>query len=275
MKVLLKKIKIKKIKKSIFYLTYKILRIIRIFFSIDQTLNINEKKLILPPDHHLKLYNKLYPDYDKFLENLVKKKYNLNIIDIGANVGDTLYRILSDNNNYYCIEANDYFLKYLKINADNVINQYKNINIKIINELVGDELEGFLDNKNGTSTITKESKISKKKYSKRLDSIVLENNINKVDIIKVDTDGYDVNILKSGFQSIKNNRPHLFFEYLGLKTSQLDEYLEFISELKLIGYNKFIILDNYGKIILDSNDIEKIKKVVSARKFLDIYCSSD
>ena len=66
----MKLLKKKKIKISIFYLNYKILRMLRIFFNIDQILNINDKKLILPPDHLLSLYNKIYPNYEKFLKIL-------------------------------------------------------------------------------------------------------------------------------------------------------------------------------------------------------------
>tara|TARA_B100000900_G_C20460356_1_gene666998 strand:- start:100 stop:915 length:816 start_codon:yes stop_codon:yes gene_type:complete len=265
----------KKLKEIFFFYKYNILRKLRIIFNIDQTLEINNKKLILPPDHLLSFYHKIYPSYDKYLENFIKDKNNLNIIDIGANVGDTLLRILSDNNNYFCIEPNDYFLKYLKINVSNNINLHKNTNIKIINDLVGEELEGFLDDKNGTATLTKETKKPKikKKYSKKLDQIILLNKIGRVDIIKSDTDGYDINVLKSGFETIKKDKPILFFEYLNIQSTQLIDYINFISELKFIGYNKFIIIDNYGEILLQSNNIDKIKEIMNNRNIVDIFCS--
>lgn len=262
-----------KLKKSIFYLKYKILRKLRIIFNIDQILNINGKELILPPDHLLTLYEKIYPNYDKFLEKLLKDKFNLNIIDVGANIGDTLIRILSDNNNYYCVEPNDYFLKYLRINVNNNLDKHKNIKIKIINDLVGKELEGFLENKNGTATLSKVSRKSKKKYSKELDEIISLNKIDKIDLIKTDTDGYDVNVLKSGFKAIKKFKPILFFEYQNIQSSQIKKYIDFITDLKSIGYDKFIILNNYGEIILKKNNIEEIKKIMTGREVVDIYCS--
>ena len=71
---------LKKVKKSIFFLNYKILRKIRIFFKVNQKCLINENELILPPEHYLTLYEKLYPKYDKFLQNFIinKKKINYN-----------------------------------------------------------------------------------------------------------------------------------------------------------------------------------------------------
>jgi FkbM family methyltransferase len=262
-----------KIKKSIFFFNYKILRKLRILLSINQTLKINNKKLILPPDHLLSLYNKIYPNYDKFLEKFIINRNNLNIIDIGANVGDTLLRILSNNNNYYCIEPNDYFLKYLKKNVKNNLDKHENVKIKIIDDLIGEELEGFLDNRNGTASLKKDSKTSKKLYSKKLDEIISLNKISKVDIIKCDTDGFDVNVLKSGFKIIKKDMPILFFEYLNIETLQLEKYINFISELKLIGYKKFIILNNYGEIILENNNIKKIRDVMTGKDVVDIYTS--
>lgn len=264
---------ISKISKATYYLNYKILRILRIFFNINQSLYIDGKKLILPPDHLFTHYEKVYPSYDKFLVNLINGKHHLNIIDIGANVGDTFLRIISDNNNYYCIEPNEFFLKYLKLNVNNNIDRFKNVKVKIINELVGDQLEGFLNQKNGTASLSKHSEINKKKYSKKLDEIISENNIKKVDLIKSDTDGYDINVLKSGFKSIKKNKPILFFEYMNVKSTQLNDYLDFISKLKLVGYNSIIILSNNGEIILQDNNIQKIEKVMKNKYIVDICCS--
>lgn len=264
---------ISKISKAIYYLNYKILRVLRSFLKIDQTLYINGKKLILPPDHLLTHYEKVYPSYDKFLVNLINGKSHLNIIDIGANIGDTFLRILSDNNRYYCIEPNEFFLKYLILNVNNNLSKFKNVKVKIINELVGDQLEGFLNQKNGTASLSKHSKINKKKYSKKLDEIIFENNIEKVDLIKSDTDGYDINVLKSGFKSIKKNKPILFFEYMNVKSTQLNDYLDFISKLKFIGYNSITVLSNNGEIILQDNNIQKIREVMIKKYIVDICCS--
>ena len=73
---------LKKLRKICFFLSYKILRKLRSIFNIDQKIYINGNKLVLPPKHLLTLYNKLYPNYDKFLEKLIRNRQNLNIIDI-------------------------------------------------------------------------------------------------------------------------------------------------------------------------------------------------
>ena len=99
---------INKRKKIFFYYQYNFLRKIRILFKIDQKILISGQKLILPPGHLLTLYNYLYPKYDKFISELVVNiNENESVIDIGANVGDTLIRLIGSNSkpNYYSIEA--------------------------------------------------------------------------------------------------------------------------------------------------------------------------
>ena len=138
--------------------------------------------------------------------------------------------------------------------------------------MVGKDLEGYLKIQNGTGTLTKEKILNKKKLrSKKLDKIIFENNINKIDLIKVDTDGFDISVLESGLQTIKKNKPFLFFEYLNINPDQLDVYLEFISKIKIIGYNNFIILDNYGNILSNDSNINEIKKTISNRSVVDIF----
>ena len=63
---------------------------------------------------------------------------NMSIIDIGANVGDTLVGLIASNSklNYYSIEAYEYFFKYLKRNKEK-IKLNTQTKIKIIQELVG------------------------------------------------------------------------------------------------------------------------------------------
>ena len=110
-----------KIKKIFFYFGYNFFRKIRILFKIDQKILINGQEIILPPEHLLSIYNYLYPKYDKFISKLVMNtKKNESVIDIGANVGDTLIRLINGNANlnYYCIEADDYYFNYLKKNKD-------------------------------------------------------------------------------------------------------------------------------------------------------------
>ena len=93
-------------------------------------------------------------------------------------------------------------------------------------------------------------KIIKRLIQKKIDDIIYENKIENVSLIKVDTDGFDVSVLSSGYETIKNYKPFLFFEYMKKDDNHLNEYLKFINHLQKLNYKEFIILDSHGKTIL-------------------------
>ena len=96
------------------------------FRTLLTKLNIKRKYLI--GNSYLKLdYNSRLPDfkssfldYDRFLPHFVKYlPANSSVVDVGANVGDTLFEMVNANSNleYICIEADGNFYKDLKINV--------------------------------------------------------------------------------------------------------------------------------------------------------------
>ena len=262
-----------KLKKKFFYFQYNLTRQIRILFNIDQKILIDGQELVLPPGHLLTLYNYLYPKYDKFLPKLVDNmNENMSIIDIGANVGDTLVRLIASNSklNYYSIEADEYFFKYLKKNKEK-IKLNTQTRIKVIKELVGLNLIGYLSNSsNGTKSLVESSNGLK---TKKLDEIILEHNIENIALIKVDVDGYDYNVLLSGMNQIKKYKPVLFFEYMSLNESG---YVDLINKLNEIGYKNWAVLNNYGTIIFENKSYVDILNLIKSETknniILDIYC---
>ncbi len=263
---------ISKIIKIFFYYKYDLFRKIRILFKINQKIFINGYELTLPPGHLLTMYDYLYPQYDKFilkLANTINKDGS--IIDIGANVGDTLVRLINSKSEseYYSIEADEYFFKYLQKNKEKIISNNQS-RITLIKELVGIDLVGNLSS---TTTGTKSLVINNNGLkTKKLDDIIVEYNIKNISLIKVDVDGYDYNVLLSGMDQIKKYKPILFFEYMSL-ISKIG-YLDLINKLYKIGYNKWTALDNYGEIIFEDKDYKDIVSLIELNKInhLDICC---
>ena len=196
----------------------------------------------------------------------------MSIIDIGANVGDTLVGLIASNSklNYYSIEAYEYFFKYLKRNKEK-IKLNTQTKIKIIQELVGLNLIGHLSDTSGGTKSLIESNNGLK--TKKLDEIILEHSIENIALIKVDVDGYDYNVLLSGMNQIKKYKPILFFEYM--ITNELG-YIDFINKLNEIGYRNWTALNNYGTIICGDKSYVDILNLIKSEKknniILDIYC---
>ena len=269
----------KKIKKILFYFFYKLKKIIRILFSLDQKITLGSLKIILSPDHNLSLYNKLYPEYDKFISTIVKNfPKNTSILDIGANVGDTVCRLIQSNKklHYYCIEADDFFFNYLNLNTNNFKKKFP-YKIDLIKLLVGQKLQGKLIGNHGTKSLLVDSKSSdtnKVLKSKKLDEIIIKYNIRNISLIKCDVDGYDYNVIFSGINYIKKYTPDIFFEYHNLNKSSQVNYISIINVLFDIGYKNWTILNNYGKIIFNKiNKYDLITLINSNQKIFDIYCS--
>jgi FkbM family methyltransferase len=259
----------RKFSKSLFYLKYNLKRQLRIFFKIDQIIYIGNKKIILPPEHLLSLYESVYPKYDRFLPTVIV------IIDIGANIGDTLFRLLNVNSKpyYYCIEADNFFFEYLQKNKQSLDINIKN-KIILIKTLVGDQLKGNLsETTTGTKSLIESDSGTK---SKKLDDIILEHKIKNIKLIKVDVDGFDYNILFSAINEIKNSKPDIFFEYMPLDLLGKKNYLRLIEKLNKIGYSNWTMLDNYGSVIFENKSyIELINKTKSAlikKDVFDVYC---
>jgi len=241
--------------------------------KIDQKILINGQELILPPNHLLSIYDYLYPKYDKFISKLViNMKENESVIDIGANIGDTLARLINSNSKpkYYSIEADEYFFEYLKKNKEKIVSSTQN-RITLIKELVGMDLIGNLsDTTPGTKSLVESSDGFK---TKKLDQIIIEHNIKNIALIKVDVDGYDYNVLLSGMNQIKKYKPILFFEYMSL--NELG-YTDLINKLHEIGYKNWTALNNYGEIIFENKSYTDILRLIKSGEtnkiYIDIFC---
>ena len=267
----------RKIKKIFFYFKYGLLKSIRIFFKIDQKIKIGSRIMLLPPEHPLSMWTSLYKDYDNFLPKLVKEmSSNESIIDIGANVGDTLFRFIDTNSkpNYFSIEADQYFFKYLKKNKGLLEKDIQD-RVTLINELVGNNLKGNLTQKSNLgSKFLVESPDGLE--TKSLDKIIIDGNIQNIKLIKVDVDGYDYNVLLSAMNEIKKNKPSLFFEYMSLNKT---EYIELIKKLYEIGYSEWTIINNYGSAIFENKHYKDVLGYIDSKKnseiIIDIYCKTN
>ena len=196
------------------------------------------------------LNNKIVKDFDQTIEKIFKKK-KLKIIDIGANTGQTIdrfERIFSDCE-IYSIEPS--------LNAFSELSKnYKNKkNVTLFNFAIGEKkknrifydyddnvLSSFhkLNKKNSLNKIFKKNKV--KVLS--LDNFCKQNKIAKIDILKIDTQANEINILRSGTKSLKNQ----IFDLIELEITLGDYYNNFTNFFSL---EEFLIKNNYRLLALD------------------------
>lgn len=231
---------------------YKIVKIRPVILSKkDKTINIGPYKLSATFDHELDKFLNLVPGYSQNIARLTKSvitKYpDCKIIDIGANIGDTIAILRSQkiDNTIYSIEGDSKYFNYLSNN----INQFENV--YIINKYISD----FETSKNihllsskGTQRILKGNKNTE---FFTLDQIIKKENITSAKILKIDTDGYDFKIINGASDYINKVKPIIFCEYdwIFMKENNINGIDE-LKKLTKYGYEKIMYFDNLGRYFL-------------------------
>jgi FkbM family methyltransferase len=172
-------------------------------------------ELLLPLSHDLPRYVEQYPYYDTVLPNLAKflledegSDHKLFFVDVGANVGDTT-RLVSamigtENVSFICIEADESYLPLLWRNTEGLSVALHNV---IAASRTKDLNAAFARDYRGTSSIVDGSE---RRRAMALDDLIAGK---ATDIIKIDTDGYEVEVLGGLRLTLDHANPLLFLEY--------------------------------------------------------------
>jgi FkbM family methyltransferase len=221
----------------------------------DIKYQIGNYLILLPLSHKLPEYQSSFKNYDKKLKYIIQvvenHKKNGVVIDIGANVGDTTAYIRSfSNSKIYCIEGDAFYLEYLK----------KNVKIIPDVEIVDAYIAGrkpfgdfCVQRSNGTAKL---SCLNVTENGELLKMITLQDMINdcgitpkSIELRKIDTDGFDFDILLANKEYIAIHKPALYFEYdISFNCDDASESIELIDFLQSIGYS-FIVYDNFGNLL--------------------------
>ena len=225
-----------------------------------KTVHVGNFKLLANETHSIENHLKQHVEYSSNLPRIAAalsfKWADFNIIDIGANIGDTvaLLRSAEVKNAIFCIEpVSDYF-DLLKKNAS----QFSNI--KLFN-LWLDEFEKYnslnknsplsIEVKNGTARLHNTLGKNHIVETSTLDKFVENQGLSNIKLLKIDTDGFDLKILRGGMNFIKQQKPVLFFEYDAVYLADNDENgwqtLAFLRDNA--DYDQALYYDNYGRFL--------------------------
>jgi len=219
----------------------------------DVLYSIGKFNIWLPSSHTLPVNQLKFKNYDKKLEDIITSIENFigggAIIDVGANVGDTAAYLRSFTESIiYCVEGDSYFLEYLKRNVKIIPN------VKIIDSFVSgnsSDLKYRIQRTGGTTSLVESSEPMKAlkmlSLSEIITEVMMEND--KLNLVKIDTDGFDFEILLSNKEAVNTYKPSIYFEYdIGFRETGFSDSLELINYLEELDY-KFVIYDNYGNLL--------------------------
>jgi FkbM family methyltransferase len=232
--------------------------------------------LVLPFDHALDQYQQRWKRYDRALgeiSRLVWQKYpNFSAIDVGANVGDSAALISAYHDvNTLCVEGTNLFLPFLIDNA-------RRIGPHVIVEyaFVGDGTYTQFThqlNSRGTAKLVPDETTGVSVPVKSLRSLIAGKALLKSPrLIKIDTDGYDFQIINSSVELLSQIKPVLFYEYAPFeRPATLIDGIQSLRSLIQAGYRHFVVYDNFGNFLIHLNQHD-------TEKFIDLnsyLCSNE
>jgi FkbM family methyltransferase len=224
--------------------------------------------------HSIKDHLKRFRLYDRFLPYLALHS-NKGVIDIGANVGDTLVLIKSKiDSKVICVEPDLDF--YEKISTNIRINEFKNV--LRYNYAISSLNKNISVQKNNAKTTAHivDSEESNSVQTKRFSEIFIDLNVDasEYNIIKIDTDGFDWDILDSIHQHLTETNDgfdFIFYEHqitlnnLGIHDPDMHarsgQFMDSLKKLRNIGYTHYFIFDNFGAFILQTQDLSCIESL--------------
>lgn len=194
---------------------------------------------------------------NQFLKSLLSSKSKPIIIDVGANIGKYAQLVFDSNpkSRIYCFEPHPKTFKKLKENLQN----YQLV--ELINKGVGDrkstlELFDYAESEGSTHATFHKGVIEGLREKKvgsievdviDLDSYLLSTKIDTVDLLKIDTEGNELNVLKGLRKALKNNKVDtIHFEFNEMNIISKSYFKDFWDLLE--GYKFYRILPN-GRLL--------------------------
>jgi FkbM family methyltransferase len=234
---------------------------------------LKNHQIKLPISHSLPLVIQEYPDYSDNLARIASCIYSkypaLTIIDIGANIGDSVFvlrqHVLCP---ILCIEGDPRFFEILQTNTA------KTLQVSSQNVFIGDaDQESNQELVVVLGTAHFQSSSSQITVFKKLSTVLQkETDFTDSKLVKIDTDGFDLAIIRGSADFIRSAKPVLFFEYDPFFLSkQNDDGISIFALLQTWGYHSIAIYDNFGRYLIslkliDCNQIADLHQYLLDRQ---------
>jgi FkbM family methyltransferase len=216
----------------------------------------NGKLLVAPLSHEIPFIAANFPrnsiNFGEVVARIANNSKELLVIDVGANIGDSaaLGGALP-NVTYLCIEGAEEFMPYLRTNT------LGRSDVHVVNVIVGEEGETIsIETRSGSGSVT--SALGRSVPVKPLDAIVSEYGWDGGSaLLKIDTDGFDAQILLQSSAFIQKYHPNIFFEFDPVLADQSTvPPIAAIDFLISAGYRTFEAWDKYGSRLIGAESSE-------------------
>lgn len=248
--------------------------------EVDEVKLIRVGKFEIMINSNNPLYSlfKHYPFYSSELGRLVaatQRKYpELILIDVGANVGDTvaITRSAADIP-VVCIEGDDCCFSLLEQN----IKQFASVSAYKL--FLGEKTETIpviQENLGWNTTIipSQQGNYTNLELISLDDFLQSHSDVANYKVLKIDTEGFDTKIIRGGLNYIKAVKPIIYFEYNRDNMTKIGEDgISTLFLLEQIGYNSALFYEAAGRFVLSTSLINK-NLIRQLHNYADGYNSS-
>jgi len=218
----------------------------------ERTYEIGGKRITLPRGHRLDWFRTIHPRYNEpvaLICGLARQKYGrLLSIDVGANVGGTAALAAQDSNfSILCVEGNPFYFSFLQRNVAKFCPTAEFE--KCFVGATDGELHGEVKRTVGTASIIVGSPGARGTIELvSFDSLLARHpRFSEARFLKIDTDGFDPNILLSAMRFLSDQHPLVYFEMDPCQAqSPRETWRRILDGLQQIGYDRFNVFDNFG-----------------------------
>lgn len=226
------------------------------FYEIDGfTLDMGNGHMLSLIQRENLMYDRFVPYLGKLAGNSVDKW----IIDIGANVGDTVAGMIKHTAcNILCVEPTEKFYDLCRKNIKGFGEKYQDRVSLVQAYIVENEEKEYGSVISGGTAVRREfENVASSVWSYRLATVLNKHKINFGDValIKVDTDGYDSECIMSVGEVLKDISPFLYWENQIDTIEQYQKFLKMVEYLNKMEYENFFIFDNFGNYLCEVNDV--------------------
>jgi FkbM family methyltransferase len=206
-------------------------------------------------------YQRNNPKYDSFLPHLAQYlPGGSTVIDVGANIGDTLAAManVNDSLEFICIEAHERFFERLLANIARIRAAKPSLKVHAIKALAGQNVAGVvLEDHKGSGAV---AKVGGSANAKPLDEIAAQ--ASDVRLIKSDVDGFDYDVIDSATRLLRRFKPLVFFECQIDEEAQRKGYRATFRSLAAAGYSDWTLFDNFGEIVIRTVDLDAVEQLL-------------
>ncbi len=233
------------------------------FIGIKKQYTINGVTILLDYGHKLPAYQADLPYYDRFLPKLVESfRPGGCVIDVGANVGDTLAGMIGGNSRlkYISVEANSYFFSQLQNNVALIKRSFPEAEIEIEKSIIGADVQNVsMVSTSSTASVVNGGDLRSVKLSSVLERFQA---VETVRLIKSDVDGFDFDVIKSVGEVLAHT-PLLFFECQYTDKTQYEGFHDTFEMLRDNGYTHYAVFDNLGQFLCMTQDLTVIEGLLA------------